>query len=91
MIPRFLHKLYANFMGYYWMPCLLCGKFTGGHESDQGGTLMETIGSGTGCCNDCIPRAMRLNESTGWGRNPTPEVKAIFAKDRAWRKANGYD
>lgn len=32
-MPRFLHRIYAAVMGYFWLPCPLCGEFFGGHES----------------------------------------------------------
>lgn len=29
---RILHKWYAKITGYFWLPCVLCGKEFGGHE-----------------------------------------------------------
>ena len=29
---RTLHKLYAWLMGYFWLPCAVCGQMFGGHE-----------------------------------------------------------
>ena len=29
---RLLHKLYARFFGYFWLPCPVCGQHFGGHE-----------------------------------------------------------
>jgi hypothetical protein len=29
---RFFNMLWANFFGYFWLPCPRCGKFFGGHE-----------------------------------------------------------
>jgi hypothetical protein len=31
-MPRFLHKLYAHAVGYFWLPCPICGRMYGGHE-----------------------------------------------------------
>ncbi len=31
-IPRWLHHLYADFAGYFWMPCPKCAEYFGGHE-----------------------------------------------------------
>lgn len=33
---RFLHRLYAFFFGYFWLPCPVCGKYFGGHEIHPG-------------------------------------------------------
>jgi hypothetical protein len=30
--PRWLNRLYARLMGYFWLPCPLCGRPFGGHE-----------------------------------------------------------
>lgn len=30
--PRWAHRLYAWFHGYYWLPCPRCNRMTGGHE-----------------------------------------------------------
>lgn len=40
MIPRFLHKFYAWFNNYFWIPCPKCGRPFGGHET-EGGTLFD--------------------------------------------------
>jgi hypothetical protein len=34
-LPRFVHRLYAGLMGYYWKPCHLCGRMYGGHEASE--------------------------------------------------------
>ena len=31
-LPRWLHHLWANLGGYFWLPCPLCGRDSGGHE-----------------------------------------------------------
>jgi hypothetical protein len=31
-LPRFTHELYAQSHGYFWLPCVLCGREFGGHE-----------------------------------------------------------
>ena len=55
---RFLHRIYARFMGYFWLPCPACGKMFGGHEAFHtrtvlvGGRSMVTCG-----CIDLIPLA----------------------------------
>jgi hypothetical protein len=32
VLPRFLHRWYAGTFGYFWLPCTLCGRESGGHE-----------------------------------------------------------
>lgn len=50
---RLLHKFYAWFMGYFWLPCPVCGKEFGGHEikSVWTGALIKD-GHGWACCPD---------------------------------------
>jgi hypothetical protein len=31
-MPRWLHRLYAAALGYFWLPCPICGRMFGGHE-----------------------------------------------------------
>lgn len=31
--PRFINAIYAFFCGYFWLPCDICGKKYGGHET----------------------------------------------------------
>lgn len=31
-MPRWIAKLYADIMGYFWIPCPRCGRMFGGHE-----------------------------------------------------------
>jgi hypothetical protein len=33
-LPRWVHRGYAFLLGYFWLPCPLCGRFSGGHEWD---------------------------------------------------------
>lgn len=32
MIPRSVHRWIAWLLGYFWLPCPLCGEEFGGHE-----------------------------------------------------------
>lgn len=29
---RWIHKKYAEYMGYFWVPCPICGNYFGWHE-----------------------------------------------------------
>lgn len=31
--PRWFHRLVAEVGGYFWIPCDVCGRAFGGHES----------------------------------------------------------
>lgn len=49
---RRLNKLYADILGYFWLPCQLCGQMYGGHEwKDVGGESSRL--DGRGICPDC--------------------------------------
>jgi len=58
-LPRWLHRLYAWTLGYFWAPCPLCGRYFGGHEWLIDDDLPCTIptgepgGGGLGICPDC--------------------------------------
>lgn len=51
--PRWVHKVWAWFGGYFWMACPLCGHHFGGHE--WGGEIYDPDESttGKGICLDC--------------------------------------
>ena len=62
-LPRFMHKIYANINGYYWLPCIICGEYHGGHEYDikKSGVLYTRYCSYTITCHKCKSIADRLN------------------------------
>ncbi len=47
-VPRWLHHFWAWLVGYYWMPCDLCQRPYGGHES-----CWATDGNGRCVCPEC--------------------------------------
>lgn len=56
MSYRIFNKIKAKMLGYFWLPCPLCGRYFGGHEWKDGNEylLMDTDGNGgTGICSDC--------------------------------------
>ena len=62
-LPRWIHQLYALAMGYFWLPCPICGRYFGGHEwRDPAARIQLTGGRGIGVCDACIPEAKRLSE-----------------------------
>lgn len=58
MMFRGLHRRYAVALGYFWIPCPLCGQEFGGHEwRPRRGHVSDipdgTPGGGRGICPDC--------------------------------------
>ena len=57
--PRWMHKIIANALGYFWLPCPLCGEPFGGHEwRDIDGKAssipdVESPGTHHGICPSC--------------------------------------
>lgn len=51
-LPRWVHWLYAFWHGYYWLPCLKCGRKYGGHENGSG-AIYTGNGSGYSLCPQC--------------------------------------
>lgn len=51
--PRWVHRLYAFLLRYFWGPCPVCERDFGGHEC--GGSLRAVGLDGTGrcICLDC--------------------------------------
>ncbi len=78
---RWLHRLYAFVMGYFWLPCPLCGEHFGGHEARGEDALWREYGRGQGVCPRCgedgtlvqAQKAIaerphfRLSEISSWG------------------------
>lgn len=57
---RELHRRYARLLGYFWLPCHLCGTMFGGHEwKDRNGLSCRVYPYplqpmlGMGICPDC--------------------------------------
>jgi hypothetical protein len=50
---RRFHHWYANRLGYFWLPCPICGREFGGHE--WGGSVQSTNDPGlsSGVCIPC--------------------------------------
>jgi hypothetical protein len=75
LLPRWVHRLYAHFFGYFWLPCPICGRPFGGHE--KGETLYFNATTGQGTCRACRGEADQRNRKNGfirgavcWGRPP---------------------
>ncbi|MEK0324143.1 MAG: hypothetical protein QQN63_00430 [Nitrosopumilus sp.] len=52
-LPRILHQLYAEFFGYFWIPCPICTEMMGGHEHKPGNIQYTDLTHGKCICNDC--------------------------------------
>ena len=59
-LPRWAHRLYANLLGYFWLPCPICGRNFGGHERNFG-TLRHTVSMGEMVCSECRTKADERN------------------------------
>ena len=58
---RLLHRLYARFFGYFWLPCPACGKMFGGHET--GSRAVRIGGSDCLTCGCCDYLPLSFDES----------------------------
>lgn len=83
LIFRKLNELWAKFWHYFWLPCLLCGKYFGGHE--LGYSIYNGIpkagepGVKTCVCPECeLNRAMEMDSS-----DVSREEKEAWGND--WR------
>lgn len=56
MKVRFLHKLFANAFGYFWLPCPDCGEVFGGHETGDRSVSVGHGMSGRILCPRCSER-----------------------------------
>jgi hypothetical protein len=80
-INRVLHNWYAFLLGYFWLPCPLCGREFGGHEwKDRDGrssVIPDPNGgpsTGIAVCPDCT-RAGK--GSTEWGGGYIPPSASL--------------
>lgn len=53
-LPRWMHHLWAVMWGFFWLPCPVCTRPFGGHETNGWGhTLWLRDGSGKMTCPRC--------------------------------------
>ena len=67
--PQPWHRWYANAFGYFWLPCPLCGKDTGGHQWRDIDGKPSTIPDpdhppGSGCGMGICPACTRAGRGT---------------------------
>lgn len=74
-LPRLMAGIVAGALGYFWLPCPICGEMMAGFEDDGGAWMYgpvewmaNGIGTqdGTGVCRRCGPEARRRNERGEW-------------------------
>jgi hypothetical protein len=66
-LGRWLNKMYANAMGFFWQPCPICGRMFGGHETAETILMNKDLNTGWCVCEKCEKEAARRNEEThGW-------------------------
>jgi len=61
---RWLNRLYAGLFGYFWLPCPICARPFGGHETLPGHVLWGTESQGSCVCykKACYREALKRNK-----------------------------
>ncbi len=79
-LPRFLHRFYAVLMGYFWLPCPICGEYFGGHEW----TNWQEVPDPNSLGNElCICDACAAKRAMGYvDKQYSEEIKAINEQHR---------
>lgn len=54
---RLFNRLWAMLWGYFWLPCPLCGRMFGGHETARNGWTSR----GTMVCKKCEQAVIEQN------------------------------
>jgi hypothetical protein len=67
MKPRWWAKLRADFGGYFWLPCPVCGRMFGGHEWDYKNLASTVPTEVRGLSKAICPSCTR----NGYGVDPT--------------------
>ena len=57
---RFCEQIRAFVGHYFWLPCVICGRYYGGHE--RHGDLYLGGGTGVSTCWDCREEGRRLSQ-----------------------------
>lgn len=50
---QLLHRFYAWVFRYFWLPCPLCGEYTGGHQWKDRDGKSSVLADGRGICPRC--------------------------------------
>ena len=89
---RYLNKIYASILGYFWLPCPICGKMFGGHEASPT-VLMQSKTSGMCVCKKCKHKADKMNyENFGLYERRKPNyLIRHFDKSGEIRRISNYD
>lgn len=73
--PRFLARVYAALLGFFWMPCSACGTMFGGQEWLNPGEPHESAipdldnpYGGTGICPSCTRAGIGCYVNARFGR-----------------------
>lgn len=48
--PRWANRLYAAAVGYFWLPCPICGQMFGGHEYGSASVPTGRVGEAHLAC-----------------------------------------
>jgi hypothetical protein len=76
--PRFLNRVVAFLLGFFWLPCPICGRNFAGYEWLPGHSI-DTWSGGEGVCyrKSCGEKAKELNAD--YFKNNKPPV--IYVKE----------
>lgn len=83
-LPRWVHRLWAFFFGYFWLPCPLCGEKFGGYEwrvDEPSSSIMLSWSEGHGVCPNCHAAAKEYNDK--WIKENLPPSARILSSDFA--------
>jgi hypothetical protein len=58
--PRLIEQIKAFSLGYFWLPCPICGEFFGGHEPM--GSWYQGKGRGVCVCINCADEARKRSD-----------------------------
>lgn len=56
-LPRWINHAYAELLGYWWLPCPVCGRHYGGHERTDASIPTDELDKFQSVCSpDCALR-----------------------------------
>ena len=62
--PKWIQHLKATLLGYFWLPCPICGEHFGGHE--KSGSLITSYSGGKVVCINCAEKAEKINKKNNY-------------------------
>ena len=66
-MPRLWNHFLAWFLGYFWLPCPICGDYLGGHEGVYQALMVSATAGKIVCLKPlCVAESKRLNHLQGF-------------------------